>query len=207
MKHSVAAVIVAGGSGRRFAPGGCNKALLELDGSPLLVRVLVAAAPVLGSCVVVAAPGQSLPALDRVGTRVEVVRDSRPGQGPLAALMDGLRAVSVDASVVVLLSTDLPWLRTEVVRLIAAEALAGRLQDGHDWVVPRVGGHPQVLLSCLSASAISTAESAVSDGSRSLRDLLGRLRVRWLEEEVLRGIDPDLESFRDVDLPGDLPDP
>jgi len=201
----VVAVVLAGGAGRRFAPGGCNKPLLEVDRVPLLVRVLTAAAPVVESFVVVAAPDERLPALDRLDARVDIVRDARPGAGPLPALLDGLAAVGPAPSAVLLVSADLPWLRTQVVRLLAHEAVAATAQDCYDWVVPRIDGYPQVLVSCLTARAIPAVAAAVAEGSRSLRHLLARVRVLWLEEDRLRPIDPHLESFRDIDLPRDLP--
>jgi molybdopterin-guanine dinucleotide biosynthesis protein A len=201
----VTAVVLAGGAGRRLAAGGCNKAVLAVDGLPLLERVLAAAAPIAGSFVVVAAPGQHLPALDRIAPPVRIVRDSHPGGGPLPALADGLAAIRGDERAILLLSTDLAWLRTDLVRKLVDEASAATAAGGHDWIVPRIDGHPQVLVSCLTTRAVAAVGVAIADGSRSLRDLLTRVRVRWLEAAALSTIDPGLESFRDIDLPGDLP--
>lgn len=199
------AVVLAGGAGRRLATGGCNKAVLEVHGIPLLERVLTAAASLADAFVVVAAPGQPLPALDRIAPPVRIVRDSRPGEGPLPALADGLAAAPGDSRAILLFSTDLPWLRADLVRLLVEEASAATADGRHDWIVPRIDGHPQVLVSCLTARAIAAVDAAITAGSRSLRDLLPRVRVRWIEAAALARVDPDLESFRDIDLPDDLP--
>ncbi|NBW86411.1 MAG: hypothetical protein EBR23_06180, partial [Planctomycetia bacterium] len=128
---------MAGGASRRMGPlvdPRAGKAALEFAGETLLGRVCRVAAAALRRVIVVAAPGQALPPLN---AGVEIVRDSRPGAGPLAAILDGLRqalAGSPAPRTAVVLSCDVPLLSVGVLRFLVAEAVA----SGARWVLPVV---------------------------------------------------------------------
>ena len=158
---------------------------------------------------VVAAPGRPLGSLPP-GTLV--VHDSLPGAGPLAALADGLEALLAgpgDAlEAVVLMACDLPLVDPALPALLV-EHLGGAA-PGVAWVVPQVGGHPQVLLSALRPALAPAVQAALAAGVRAPRALLEHLvatrpgSVVLLPEEFLRRVDPDLAGLRDVDTPADL---
>lgn len=199
-------IILAGGASRRMGlPAGASKAAALLGGRPLLAHVCRAVRPVVDRLVVVAAPGQSLPPVPDID---DVVRDSRPGAGPLAGIADALRAAPADTDRAFIASCDVPLLRTDIVRLIV-----GQLADPDvRWVVPWVGDHPQVLASALRPSLLPEIESHLAAGRRDPRGLVERLRmdaaepggVRFVPEADLRTADPQLVSFIDVDTPNDL---
>jgi molybdopterin-guanine dinucleotide biosynthesis protein A len=88
MHDSIAAVILAGGRGRRL--GGADKALLPLAGVPLLAQVLARLRPQVGQ-IVLSANGD--PARF-AGFGLPVVADAAAGQGPLA----GIAAAAADAA-------------------------------------------------------------------------------------------------------------
>ena len=111
------AVVLAGGTGRRL--GGVDKAGLVVAGVPMLDRVLLAAAAARHTVVV----GESRPTV----RNVRWTREDPPGGGPLAGLAAGVSALTsiaesdVKSLPVVVLATDLPWLRpVDIDRLIAA---------------------------------------------------------------------------------------
>jgi molybdopterin-guanine dinucleotide biosynthesis protein A len=206
-----AAVIVAGGTGRRLGGlASAGKAGLMVGGVPMLERVCEAVGHIVPRRVVVAAPGQPLPlSCDR--PPIEVIRDSSPGSGPLAAVADGLRLLThtedggrfPPADRCLLVPCDLPLIEPRVGRWLL-DLLEGERGDGVEWVVPRVAGEPQVLFSAVATSAWAAVQRCLASGRRDLRGLLTMLRVRWVEEPELRAIDPSLVSFRDVDTPRDL---
>jgi len=112
-------VILAGGTGRRL--GGVDKAGLVVAGVPLLDRVLLAAAAARHTVVV----GEPRPTV----REVRWAREDPPGGGPLAGLAAGLSELSgvaesnVSELPVIVLATDLPWLRPmDLDRLVAALA-------------------------------------------------------------------------------------
>lgn len=208
MPDEVIAIVPAGGRSQRLgaaAPAG-GKPCLEVGGTSLLERVCRAVATVAPRVIVVAAEGQPLPPLP---AGVEVIRERRPAAGPLAAIHDGLvhaQAAHPAARLAVIAACDLPALHPAVVRLLV-ERLP---RSGPRWVVPLVGGHPQVLVSALDTSLGDWIGRSLATGVTSPRHVLAEIAasepgaVQYLSEADLVAVDPALDSFADVDTPADL---
>ncbi len=209
MIDSTAAIVLAGGRSSRLASAGIvppgGKAGLVLAGATLLERVCGRVGRVARRIVVVAAPGQVVPALP---IDVEVVRDSAPGTGPLAGIADGLRALGGDAAAVLVVSCDVPLVSPEVLRVLRGGLMGGA--GAPLWVVPEVGGHLQGLVSAMRPAALEAIEAHLAAGRRGPRSLLESLakagRAIVIPEERFRPVDPGLQSFRDLDTPRDLED-
>ena len=204
---STAAIVLAGGRSSRLASAGIvspgGKAGLVLAGKTLLERVCGRVGSVARKIVVVAAPGQELPPLSGP---VEVVRDSAPGSGPLAGIADGLRALGNAAPTVLVVSCDVPLICPQILGLLREGLLAG--PGAPLWVVPKVGGHLQVLVSAVRPEVLAAIEAHLAAGRRDPRSLvesLGRAsRAIVVPESDLCATDPGLWSFRDLDTPRDL---
>jgi molybdopterin-guanine dinucleotide biosynthesis protein A len=208
MHDDVVGIVLAGGRAKRLAAlglGAGGKAGLVVDGEACVARVCRAIAAEVPRVIVVAAADQPLPA---VAGGVTIVRDTTPQAGPLAALRDGLAGAAALAPrprFAVVASCDVPLLKTAVVRLLVETARASAAR----FVVPVVGGHPQVLtavLACDLAAAIA-AHAAAGHGPRAvLAELEAQdpAAVRFLTPEALRPVDPELVSFLDIDTPADL---
>ena len=182
-----AAVVLCGGESSRM---GRPKASLPFGPETLLGRVLRACGEACGETVVVAAPGQDLPALP-AGTRV--VRDGRPGQGPLEGLAAGLAAVTAPAAFCT--SCDVPFLRP---------ALVGRLFDALGDAAAAQGvvdGFAQPLLAVYRSSLAGKAADLVRSGRRRVIYLVEGESVALVPETALREADPDLASFRNCNTP------
>ena len=214
-------IVLAGGGSTRLASvaaTGGGKALLTFQGKTFLEHVVTVVAAEVGPTIVVAAAGQRLPALDGV----RIVHDLTPGAGPLAGILDGLRAVlAVDDAghaghaghaaaepprLAFVASCDVPLLRREVVRLLVAAAA----ESDALWTVPVVHGHRQVLVSVMRVELLSRIEAWLSTGRRDLRGLYKEMAqtdpqsVGEVTEEACKAVDPTLESFVDIDTPDDL---
>jgi len=204
-----AAIILAGGRGRRLGalpPGG--KAAVEIGGRSLLERVVAAAATEVERIVVVTAAARPIPPLHEVAAPLEVIHDTHPGSGPLAAIVDGMRRLAVPSTGppvgrCLIAACDLPLLEPAVVRLLLDACGEDEAAGIPSWVVPVVGGYSQVLVSAMAMGVLPTLERYLDEGRRDLRGLLGRLTVRLLDEARLAEVDPTLASFRDLDTPGD----
>lgn len=212
-RQATVGILLAGGGSTRLASlaaaTGGGKASLKLDGQTFLEHVAAAVAAEVGQTIVVAAPGQPLPALGQT----LIVRDSTPGAGPLAGIRDGLRAaLSADHGaappprLAFVASCDLPLLRREIVRLlldVAAESTAV-------WTVPFVHGHRQVLVSVMRVEVLPRIEAWLASGRRDLRGLWQEIagndpqRVCEVMQEACQAVDPALVSFIDIDTPADL---
>ncbi len=212
-RHATVGIVLAGGGSTRLAglaqtPIG-GKAGFLFQGRTFLECVVTAVAAEVGRTIVVAAPGQTLPAFDGV----TVARDLAPGSGPLAGIRDGLRAaLAADHSgtptplLAVVASCDLPLLRPEVVRLLVADAHASHAL----WTIPVVHGHRQVLTSVMRVELLSRIEAWLATGRRDLRGLVDEIaqddprHIRAVTEAEVAAVDPMLESFVDIDTPDDL---
>jgi len=201
-------IVLAGGRGRRLAaaaPVG-GKGALELAGRSFLERIVSTVAAEVDHVIVVAAPGQAVPALP---DGVEIVRDSEPGGGPLAGLRDGLAVAAgrvPSPRTVFVCACDAPLLGRAVVRLLVGRGL----DTGAAWVVPESAGHPQVLLSAIAPSLLPRITAYLATGRRDLRGLLAildaeapRLVVRLTAAE-LAAVDPAGDAVLDVDTSADL---
>lgn len=213
MRQDAIGIVLAGGTSKRMMLTGeealRGKAWCLCRGRRLLDRVCDAVRGEVGRVFVVAGPSQHLPPLP---ADVRVVRDATPEGGPLAGLRDGLRAAALEPSagapprIAVVASCDVPLVRPEVVRFLAAAAAA----PGCSWAVPLVHGHPQVLLSAMKTDVLAPIEDHLAAGRRDPRGLLERLEattpaaIRIVTEQELVAVDPALDSFRDVDTPQDL---
>lgn len=208
MPDDVIAIVPAGGRSRRLAaaaPAG-GKPALEVGGLSLLDRVCRTLAAEVGRVIVVAADAQPLPPL---AASVEVIRDTRPDAGPLAAIHDALvhaHAAHPAAKIAVIASCDVPALQPAVVRLLIERAR----RPGLCWVVPLVAGHPQVLVSALATTLLDRLTRELAAGVTSPRAVLSAVAasdpgaVLEVSEAELVAVDPALASFADVDTPADL---
>src|SRR5579872_1061166 len=101
----VGGVVLCGGQSRRMSR---PKAWLPFGDELMLPRVVRLLRSVVEPVVIVAAPGQDLPALP---VDVAIVRDARPGRGPLQGLAAGLEALASKADAAYLSSCDVPFLQ------------------------------------------------------------------------------------------------
>jgi molybdopterin-guanine dinucleotide biosynthesis protein A len=189
-----AAIVLAGGRSSRM---GSPKAALDWHGSTLLRRVTgIVARSVDGPVVVVSAPGQALPALDRA---VEVVADEREGRGPLQGLAAGLGAIGHRADVAFVSSTDVPLLHPAYVRRVV-----GALDDQVDVVLPEVGGFRQPLSAAYRTALHSTVDELIAADRMRPAFLFERSRVLHLSEAdllkdgALNRLDPGLASVSNL---------
>jgi molybdenum cofactor guanylyltransferase len=125
-----------------------------------------------------------------------VVYDQVPGQGPLMGLYSGLQAISSSHALV--LAVDLPFAESALLSWLRAFPLTDEA------LVPRVQGIPQVLLARYPRALLPAIEECLLRGRRDPRALLEMVPVRFLEEEQLREIDPELRSFLNINTPEDL---
>jgi molybdopterin-guanine dinucleotide biosynthesis protein A len=187
------AVVLCGGQSSRM---GSPKAWLDFEGEPLLARVVRRIAEAADPIVVVAAPGQVIPALP---AGVLVVRDPVSGRGPLQGIAAGLDALTGRAATAFVSSTDVPFIHSALVRRL--HALRG---DSFDIAVPRAKGHyhPLSAVYGIEARAEITALLA-ADRLRPffLFELMRTIfadEALLLEGDELRVADPELLSLENV---------
>ncbi|HEY0451106.1 NTP transferase domain-containing protein [Actinophytocola sp.] len=197
--QTAAGVVLAGGRSTRM---GEPKAGLEWHGSTLLYRAAaVLARTVDGPVIVVAAPGQRLPALP---AGVAVVEDPVEGLGPMQGLAAGLAAVADRAGAAFVCSTDLPFLHPAFVRRV----LRG-LTDGVDVVLPVARGFRQPLAAGYRTALAGLVADLLARGNLRPGMIFKHCAVtqlddaQLLDDAALAGLDPGLASVVNVNTPED----
>lgn len=191
MANQAGAIVLVGGQSSRM---GRPKAALDFGGIPLLTRIVIELKWWFDEIVIVAAPESAgQPKVEIPG--LKIVHDEAAFAGPLDALRRGLNAL--DHDVAFACSCDLPLLNSDV-----AADLVGML-DEFDAVIPEVGGKLQPLHAVyrkLCANAIASLEAS---GEKRLTANVGAVNARRVGEDELRRLDPELNSFFNVNTPED----
>ncbi|MGQ9511896.1 molybdopterin-guanine dinucleotide biosynthesis protein B [Thermodesulfitimonas sp.] len=181
------ALVLAGGKSTRM---GENKALLRVDGRPLVARVVAALRAVFPEVIISGDVGLFAGYADRV------VEDIFKGVGPLGGIHAGL--VSARYEVVFVAACDLPFADGEVAAFITGQV------EGFDAAVPCVAGRLQPLFAAYRKSCLEPITKILERGERRVAGFFPAVRVRYLTEAdfVWR---PGIERvFFNVNTPADL---
>ena len=179
-----AGFVLVGGQSRRM---GRDKALLELEGRPLFLRIANLLQPYVKTVTLLGPPAR----YSSFG--FPVLADQQPGQGPLGALYTALKNSSCDWNL--FFACDLPLLNRCVI-----ERLLRRVSDTDaQAVVPLAGDRWQPLCAAYHRSCIATAETMIEQRrSLSLAGLLALLRVDILTPEPRESLGEWEDMFLNV---------
>ena len=196
---AISGIVLAGGASSRF---GSDKLAAPFEGTTPLARAIDALAALCTEVIVVLAPGDDriLPEAD---VPIRAVHDPERHGGPLVGLLAGLEASG--EPIVLVGGGDMPTMSGAVLRALIAALLAAEGTEGA-LLVQRGFDRPLPVALRLGA-ATQAARRLVAEDERSLRSLMGRLRLHRLAEADWRPLDPAAETLRDIDRPADLLDP
>ncbi len=190
-------LILAGGRSSRM---GQDKAWLDLAGEPLIERVARRLVPLAAEIVFSANdPAAFADLIARLPVPARVAVDEYPGAGPLAGLHAGLAAAGNDLLLAV--ATDMPFIDRGLVELMVH---ACRTADAAVPLVTAPGfdaPQPEPLHALYRKSCLPAIEAALKAGRRRAVGFLQDVNVCYLGEDVLRQVDPELRSFRNVNTP------
>ena len=187
------AIILCGGKSSRM---GRDKGTLPFGPEQMLQRVvrLISEAVEPQNVVVVAAPGQSLPALP---ASVIVAEDSRQFRGPLEGLATGFRALGDGVDAVYATGCDVPLLAPAFV-----DQMFKSLGD-HDIVVPCDGQYHHPLAAVYRPFVLAKIEGLLAAEQLRPRFLFDEVRTREIQVDDLRVVDPQLLSLKNLNSPED----
>ena len=164
-RRSCIGAVLAGGSGRRI---GGDKAMVELEGRPLLHYPLSVLRAVLDEVAVVAKQSTVLPGLD---VEIAIWLEPEEPRHPLAGIVHALRCAR--GRPVVVVAGDMPFVTRGLVAALARERSRGAVA-----VVPRAGGRLQPLCARYEPRALTPGGWRLSRRWRSSSAAAGRSRAR-----------------------------
>ncbi len=185
-------IILAGGHSTRL---GRDKASLYLNGEPLLHRTIFRLEQLSNEIIIVLAPGQQVPVLPD-SPRIRIVTDTLSGKGPLIGIYSALQASRDDRCLAV--ACDMPFLNVDLLRYMMG------LSPEFDVVVPRVNSLPEPLHAIYSRRCLNILKEMIEQGDLKVVNLLGRTKVRYVEESEIDAYDPEHLSWFNINTPGDL---
>ncbi|MCX7839348.1 MAG: molybdenum cofactor guanylyltransferase [Anaerolineae bacterium] len=202
----VSGIVLAGGKSRRM---GHDKAFLDLDGMPLVARVIERVRAVCDEVIIVA---NDTDAYARFGLRV--VSDVYPGKGSLGGIYSGLLAAREEHALVV--ACDLPFLNAALLRYLIS------LAPQADVVIPRAHAPRGSARYATRYEDLDVKESGLQAthalySKRCLEPMRARLlandlriinffdevRVRVVEPDEVARFDSEGWSFFNVNTPED----
>jgi molybdopterin-guanine dinucleotide biosynthesis protein A len=125
------------------------------------------------------------------------VKDQRSDAGPLEGIRVGLEILAPTCEFALVISCDSPLLKIEVVQI-----LLDRLGSAQA-AVPFVGSEIYGTTAVYRTSLHPLIERELSLGNHSIKRLLEKLRVNFVEADALREVDPDLRSLININSPDD----
>ncbi len=186
---AISVVVLAGGQGRRL---GLDKALLEVQGQPLLVRTVQTLAVLSDDVLVVANDPSRYEAL-RLPARL--VADEQSGMGALMGLLSGLKAARHSYALAV--ACDMPFLSLPLLRHMVT------LVEGQDVVIPRLDGMLEPLHAIYGKSCLPFMARLLEHKCRQIIAFFREVKVRYVDEHEVDRLDPLHLSFVNVNTPGD----
>ena len=183
----ISAAVMAGGKSRRM---GQDKAWLELEGRPIVRRVVDVLREVADEVLIVA----NDPRYAELGLRV--VPDRFPEGGALGGIATGVGAAAHD--LVLVAACDMPFLRADLWRLVIERA------EGVDAAVPKVAGQYETLHAAYRKACLGPMERALASGKLRVISFFDEIRVRDVGEADLRVLDPGLRALTNVNTPEEL---
>jgi len=170
---------------------GRNKALIEMDGQPLVARAAGVLHHLFRNVVVVTSMAEVAAAAG-----VTAIPDVYPGKGPLAGIHAALQHWNRPTFCV---ASDMPFLNEDFIRYLCEQ-----LED-HDVVVPRVGDFDEPLHAVYAPACLAVIERELQrERVGPVPSIYQDLNVRYLDETEARKFDPDLRMFENWNTPYDL---
>jgi len=176
--------VLAGGRSSRM---GEDKALIEVEGRPLALRVADLVRESCGTVSIVGDPSRY------AGLGLSVISDNFPGEGPIAGIEAALRATPADWNLIA--ACDMPSLDSTVFESL--------FSTGCDCSVPRYAdGSLEPLCSVYHRRCHVGVLAALGSGTRKVTDALRRLESDGFSVCYVPARDP--APFRNLNTPEDL---
>ena len=170
---------------------GKEKALIEIDGVPIIQRIHTLLKRLFQETIIVTNQTEIYQYLD-----AKLYTDLIPNVGVLGGLYTGLFFSSFHYSFCV--ACDMPFLKESVIQYLLQH------REGHDVVVPRTKDGLQPLHAIYSKNCMIPIKKLLERNQNKLIDIYPMVDVKILDETEFSSLDPMRESFININTPEDL---
>jgi|WetSurMetagenome_2_1015567.scaffolds.fasta_scaffold07751_4 molybdopterin-guanine dinucleotide biosynthesis protein A len=184
----VSGVILAGGKSRRF---GSNKAFADINGQPLISRVISVLRPIFDELIIITNNPD-----DYAFLGLPMYEDLIKGLGPIGGIYTGLEKIQNSRGFFA--ACDMPFLNEKLIQHLAG------LSEGFEAVVPKIDWKMEPLHAVYSKECLPTIKELIGAGECMINRFFQRIRVRFLNEDELKLYDPLLRSFYNINKPDEL---
>jgi molybdopterin-guanine dinucleotide biosynthesis protein A len=164
--------VLAGGGSTRF---GRDKALVEIGGTPMLLRMRSLLRDVTQEVNVIAAPHKY------VALGISGIGDRWEGQGPLAGIITAMQTTLETGSGAewnLIVGCDMPFLTQEWLTYLAERAQASSAEV----VAPRSAQGLEPLCACWRTRAAAELQRTFEGGTRKITEAMKRLHMEVVDE-------------------------
>jgi molybdopterin-guanine dinucleotide biosynthesis protein A len=181
--------VLAGGHSSRM---GREKALLEINGTPLLVRAALLLQPLCSGVTLVGPPER----YQHLG--FACVADEHPDLGPLEGILTALG--HTDAPWNLITACDLPYLTADWLRYLISRAASSQARV----MLPESDSGPEPLCAVYHRDAAAAIRTQIERGERKVTRALESLPVERILPAEIRPFDPRGVLFHNLNTPEDF---
>jgi molybdopterin-guanine dinucleotide biosynthesis protein A len=190
MKLPCTGVILSGGLSTRY--DGTEKALLQVGGVRILDRIYDIYSDLFEEIILVTNSPQKFLDWDLL-----IVSDLFPIRSSLTGIHAGLFYMTNPFAFIS--ACDTPFLKKELV-----ETVIGKIEPHIDIVMPETSAGFEPLCAAYSKRCLQPAQHHLEQEKLKIIKTFRKSRIKTISEKVLRKIDPDLQSFFNINTPEDL---
>ena len=191
LPRTLGAVLLAGGRSSRM---GQNKALLQWQGKSFLENITERLSQVVDHIVVVGNDRQNAMQLPLVSLNsVAWAKDEQEDAGPLEGIRVGLRELVPKCNLAFVTSCDVPLLKPAIVT-----KLLDALGDQHSIVPVDRNGRVYGMSAIYDTRFHHELASLIKARQLRVSELAKHLGSRTIDLEYFRDVDPQLDSFRNI---------
>jgi len=188
----ISCIILAGGRGSRL---GRDKVRVTVGKKNLFQWVLYRTSFLKGEVIIVTSEKQPLSWLAGY-SNYKVLSDIYPGRGPLGGIFTGL---TVSRSLYTLvIACDMPFLNQNLLRYMV------EIAGDFDVIIPRLNNMVEPLHAVYAKSCLAPIEQMIKQDNLSVNNLLGSVKVRYVDTDEIDRFDPRHLSFFNINTEADL---
>ena len=189
-KFPCSGVILSGGLAARY--DGTEKALLQVGGVRILDRIYEIYRELFDEIILVTNSPEKFLEWDLL-----IVSDLFPIRSSLTGIHAGLFYMTNPYAF--FSACDTPFLKKEMV-----ETVIGKIEAQIDIVMPETSAGFEPLCAAYSKRCLEAAQNHLEQEKLKITKTFRKSRIKTISEKVLHKIDPELQSFFNINTPGDL---